>query len=543
MEKSMRKIFVLMAYVSTTLLHSQPSDVSADTVTNYKSWGSKWKAIVMQNNLITLATVPAIGGRVMQYDLGNHSSMYINPSELGKTYTPSNDGQWHNFGGYKTWPSPQSQWPGSWPPPYTLDRANYNFQIDSTSKDSVSVIVTSPVEQWIAPGLRYERKATMYKGSSRVKLEQTMRNEGTSAISWGMWSIMQAIVNHPGETDYQNFWVYFPINPNSVYGVSGVQLPDGSSNAWKGEVVPGVYGVQFYPSSKKIYADPHKGWIAYADLRDSVVYATTFDIFEGAPYPDDARVTVYVNDATTRYLEVEVKAPVVELAAGGGEYTFVENWGTAKVRAPILDVNSVGAIAGKLSYNSETKTLSGIYGVFHIGTARVVCVGSLGNILEESAPLPVSPLAEFQLQEIVDIPDSAKTIEIRIYDSRDILVGILDSAEVLDLVTDIDALDSDRPLKFRLVQNFPNPFNPGTTIAYELPEQSSVKVIIYDLQGREINTFSFVNKSAGYHELLWDGKNNQGSSLSSGIYVYRIQATSLKDGKIFDESAKMTLLK
>jgi hypothetical protein len=132
--------------------------------------------------------------------------------------------------------------------------------------------------------------------------------------------------------------------------------------------------------------------------------------------------------------------------------------------------------------------------------------------------LPVSMFAEFQLRERVDIQDSAKAIEVRIYDSHDILVGILDSAVVLDLVTDIHTVNTDKPSKFRLVQYFPNPFNPGTTIAYELPEQSSVKVIIYDLQGLEINTFSFVNTSAGYHELLWDGK-------------------------IFDEPAKMTLLK
>jgi hypothetical protein len=421
-----------MAHLITTLLHGQSSHVSVDTVANYKSWGSKWKAIVMQNDLITLATVPAVGGRVMQYDLGGHSSIFINSDELGKIYTPAKNGQWHNFGGYKTWPSPQSRWPGTWPPPPTLDCAQYNSKIDSTSKDSVSVLVTSPVEQWVAPGIQFERKATMYKGTSRVKIEQTMSNEGTSAVSWGMWSIMQTIVNHPGETDYENFWVYFPINPNSIFGQSGVN-PQGSSSAWKGEVAPSVYGVQYSPDSKLIYADPHKGWIAYADLRDEVIYATTFDIFEGAPYPDNARITVYVNDATTRYLEVEVKAPVVNLAAGGGRYTFVENWWAAKVRAPILDVNSVGTIAGKLSYNSTTHGLSAFYGVFHQGTARVVCIDALGGILSEGTSVPVSPLAEFQLQEIVNIPDNAKTIEIRIYNTQDMLVGVLDSADVSDL--------------------------------------------------------------------------------------------------------------
>jgi hypothetical protein len=254
-----------------------------------------------------------------------------------------------------------------------------------------------------------------------------------------MWSIVQAIVNHPGETDYENFWVYFPINPKSIFGKNGTQLPDGSSNAWKGEVAPGVYGVQFFPSKKLIYADPHKGWIAYADLRDGIVYATTFDIFEGAPYPDNARVTVYVNDANPPYLEVEVKSPIVEISAGGGRYTFTENWWAAKVRAPMLDINSVGVIAKKLSYNPAAHSLSAIYGVFHKGIAHIVCIDALGKVLTETTSVPVSPLSEFQLQEIIDIPDSARTVEIRIYNNQDAMVGILDSANVSELLTGINA--------------------------------------------------------------------------------------------------------
>ncbi len=107
----------------------------------------------MQNEFITIATVPAIGGRVMQYDLGSLPSIFINSSEIGETYTPQNDGINRNFGGYKTWPSPQYNWPkNGWPPPPTLDYGNYTFEADSLSYDSVSVLVTSPVEKWIAAG-------------------------------------------------------------------------------------------------------------------------------------------------------------------------------------------------------------------------------------------------------------------------------------------------------------------------------------------------------------------------------------------------------
>ena len=111
-----KRILPLALCFVATLLHAQTMSVSLQTVSNYKQWG--WNAIVMQNDFITIATVPAIGGRVMQYDLGSLPSIFVNQAELGKNYTPTQNSQWHNFGGYKTWPAPQSQWnAGGWPPP------------------------------------------------------------------------------------------------------------------------------------------------------------------------------------------------------------------------------------------------------------------------------------------------------------------------------------------------------------------------------------------------------------------------------------------
>jgi len=375
-------------------------------------------------------------------------------------------------------------------------------------------------------------------------MEQTIINTGSKDTSWGMWSIVQTIVNHPNKTDTLNYWAYFPINPKSVYGKSGV-MPDYASTAWKGEVAPGVYGVQFVAENKKIFADPNKGWIAYTSLSDTVVFARTFPIFEGAKYPDNgARVTVYVSsNSVPLYMEVEVKGPVVALAAAGGNYTFTENWWAAKVRAPVLDVDSVGAIATRLSYNSTTQSLSAIYGVFYQGTAKVVFVDAQGQLLTEGQPHTISPLTEFQLQEKVGIPKGAKLAKVQIYNTKYELTGVLDSLDVSGFPTAVDATTPVIASGYSLSQNFPNPFNPSTTIAYELPIKSSVKVMIYDFLGREIKLFSFTTQSAGHQKIVWDGTDHQGNPLSSGIYVYRLLATSQEDGKIFDRSAKMILLK
>jgi Domain of unknown function (DUF362)/FlgD Ig-like domain len=100
-----------------------------------------------------------------------------------------------------------------------------------------------------------------------------------------------------------------------------------------------------------------------------------------------------------------------------------------------------------------------------------------------------------------------------------------------------------RPEYFKIYQNYPNPFNPTTTIAYSLPKSSSVVITIYDIQGRQIKSYTFSTQSAGYQSVVWNGTNNGGKPVSSGVYVYRVKASSWGDGKIFDRSAKMLLLK
>ncbi len=78
--------------------------------------------------------------------------------------------------------------------------------------------------------------------------------------------------------------------------------------------------------------------------------------------------------------------------------------------------------------------------------------------------------------------------------------------------------------KFVLYENFPNPFNPSTHIAYEIAVAGDVHITINDIQGREINAWTANTQEAGYHEALWNGQNSQGKSVSAGVYLLRVQA-------------------
>jgi PKD repeat protein len=93
------------------------------------------------------------------------------------------------------------------------------------------------------------------------------------------------------------------------------------------------------------------------------------------------------------------------------------------------------------------------------------------------------------------------------------------------------------PDDFGLGQNYPNPFNPMTEISFKLPEAADVEVDIYNLLGQHVATLASGVFQAGEHTLTWNGKDSNGRPVSSGIYLYRLEAGHLVDTK------KMVLLK
>ena len=80
------------------------------------------------------------------------------------------------------------------------------------------------------------------------------------------------------------------------------------------------------------------------------------------------------------------------------------------------------------------------------------------------------------------------------------------------------------PDVFALHQNYPNPFNPVTTIRYDIPEQSNVRVDVYNVLGQKVAELVNKNHQPGFYTVNWDGTNMVGSALSSGMYFYRIDA-------------------
>jgi len=75
---------------------------------------------------------------------------------------------------------------------------------------------------------------------------------------------------------------------------------------------------------------------------------------------------------------------------------------------------------------------------------------------------------------------------------------------------------------FQLLQNFPNPFNPGTTIEYQIPAAGDVEIQIFDINGHLVKTFKHNHAASGAYTVSWDSKNEAGQSVASGLYIYRV---------------------
>jgi len=108
-----------------------------------------------------------------------------------------------------------------------------------------------------------------------------------------------------------------------------------------------------------------------------------------------------------------------------------------------------------------------------------------------------------------------------------------------DAITDVEENvgNNNLPEVYSLSQNYPNPFNPSTTIKYSIPKRTDVTISVYNLLGRKIRTITIEKQSAGEHEVNWDGTDQSGKAVASGIYFYRLTSGN------YTESKKMILLK
>ncbi len=180
-------------------------------------------------------------------------------------------------------------------------------------------------------------------------------------------------------------------------------------------------------------------------------------------------------------------------------------------------VNEANVSTGQLRFNGAN--INGVGGSFDIIELTFACIGGLGS------------------QTLLDLEYSAMAATT--FNSLLENLTVNDITIVLDPSVDIaaDEIATAIPEAYELFQNYPNPFNPSTQINIALPASGHVSLKIYDIAGREVAVLLDEQMLPGTYQLNWEAKDVGGYQLSSGIYLYRLQAGQ------FSETRRMILLR
>ena len=274
-----------------------------------------WKGCVaLTAGPYRLVVAPSIGGRIIDYSRNGVGPIWINPAERGRV-RPLDPKAWHNYGGYKTWPAPQSKW--GWPPDPLLDAAPANVTPWRENGRLVGLRIEGKASP--AAGIAFIKHVRMDPATGRVRLVQTMRalpNAAQPSVRWGVWDITQVAAEGIVAT---------PLNPRSRHrgGVYFYSPEARKSRQWK--VQDGLLLIRNRNEVAKYGADTNGGWMAW--LRGRQAYVKRFPpMARGEEYPDEySTAQIYTNSAALPYTEMEVAGPIKTLKPGQST-TLEEEW-------------------------------------------------------------------------------------------------------------------------------------------------------------------------------------------------------------------------
>ncbi len=256
-----------------------------------------------------------------------------------------------------------------------------------------------------------------------------------------------------------------------------------------------------------------------------------------AAYDVGNQTIVYQDDSTFQPFDT----PFDQMVAAVGDYIY------------IFGGTRFGVLADAARFNTLTFELENLAPMPTVRAGGVAVATDDGLIYVMGGYNETQPLSSAWIYDTNADPDSAwtegPTMNIArhnfmgvAYEDRIIIMGGYDAVglginEIEELaITPVAIEQSPPPLRiedFRLYPNFPNPFNGGTTIEYELPVTTDVRLNIYDVNGRLVRELVSGRRSQGRHQVNWDARNDRGNEIGSGIYF------AVLHGANFQQTQKM----
>ncbi len=463
----------LLLLILSTNCSAQEHTVSVKK--NYKDWN--WENVhVAKNKYISLAVVPDAAGRILEYNLGEVPSLWINDELKGKTFPATDEvkqNEWRNFGGYRLVPLPfencsvdkDGNRGKRWPPPAIIGDAKYEVTKGKNDLGFETIEVKSGIQPLPVPKffknqgfvhpnkveeqLQYSRTLYIEPNSSLVFIDHKLKNVGVSNVKRGLKISSQ----HVSETtkglhDGKNYVAYVPFDKN-------LKLPNGkqfeiTTNAdqrwrylnrnrfkldkknpehiekyynhgtnWNGEVAPGIYEVAYdYNQMAGIHMIASDSWLCYVNKKTNTAFAKIMEPYNSKlEYDHGLNNAIFCSGLSEGYIETEVQTPLYDLAPNKS-FNYREIHGAAQIEnSPILAVKLAGITTRKMTFTNSEKFIEGTYGVFKEGTA-VLEFKKNDKILKTQKLGFVNPLNVFKVNVAVDKPKNFDTIQIVIISSN-----------------------------------------------------------------------------------------------------------------------------
>lgn len=173
-------------------------------------------------------------------------------------------------------------------------------------------------------------------------------------------------------------------------------------------------------------------------------------------------------------------------------------------------------IAGNVRYKNQARGAENVI-VQALDSGVIIATALTGN--DGSFMLDEMPAGEFKISATSTTGDAEQQVPVTVGEGRSVANVLLTLG-----TTSVKEAAAEIPTKFELEQNYPNPFNPETTIKYHVPMRVNVTLRVYNALGQELRTLVNSLQDAGVYTATWDGKDNNGRQLSTGLYLFRLEA-------------------
>lgn len=419
--------------VSCSLVEGLLSARSAEGVpvarrTSFHGWRQCWR---LTNGLVRVTAVPQIGGRPLEYALGECNFLFIGKPDLGATVDAQRGPGYRYFGGSFTQLHPEDRWvrlQSSYPPDLFMGR--YEAEAAQGEGGAAAVDLTSPPD--LASGTRLVRRLELFPGCTRLRITDTLTNLRPVSQEWGIHSVLQikgvAVpdgILRGNERPSGDLTLYVPLSAKSAHkgGVTYVTGGEGTrrgSDQWNTRELPGILTLRYAREFGKALVDPELPWVALADRRSGYVFVQKCRVPEKAILSAGAALTPYP------FIEVQCFGTPTRL--GPGETSMlVQDWWAACCRGPVVDVTQAGVVSSplKLLQGGGRTWLAGAFGVFYVGRADLVFQAADGAELARLGCGFVTPLRPFTLNRAADVPPRTARVILEVRDAAGQPVGDL----------------------------------------------------------------------------------------------------------------------